>query len=277
MRRITIFIKNLFIALGVISSLMSILWALFPNNLTPLIANSPWISSVAIFVMAGLYGLFAVRKKKSIHLKLSEKVKAKVYFGDVFGSDGIVVIPVNEYFDTLVDNDVISENTLHGKFVKNYFGGDEKNLRQQITQSLKNIEPIGINESRVSGNKKQYPLGTVCEVSKGGMIFYLVALTRFNEKHRAEVKNSEYQRVICELLNYVEQRSQGRKVRIPLVGAGHSGVSLSKQKLLEFLLFSISISDNLTLINGIDVVLHPSIESEINLTLVEVLFNSIKE
>ena len=128
---------------------------------------------------------------------------------------------------------------------------------------------------RSSGNKKRYPLGAVCEVKAENKTFYLVALTRFNENHRAEIENSEYQRVLCDLFSFIEQNSQGRVVNVPLIGAGHSGVNLSKQKLLEFLLFSIALKNGLTLINGVNIMLHDSIKDDINLTSTEILFKSI--
>ncbi len=103
----------------------------------------------------------------------------------------------------------------------------------------------------------------------------MLASTRVNSNDRAEVKNSEYQRVLCDLFSFIEQNSQGRIVSIPLIGAGHSGVDLSKQKLLEFLLFSIALKDNLTLINGINVVLHESIKKDIDLSSTEILFKTI--
>ena len=185
------------------------------------------------------------------------------------------MIPVNEYFDTTVDDKIISSKTIHGKFIKKFFGGNEVDLKRQLTNGLSQYKPLEINSERKSGNKVKYPLGTVCEVISDNKIFYLVALTRFNSNHRAEVNNSEYQRVLCDLFSYIEQNSQGRKVSIPLIGAGHSGVKLSKQKLLEFLLFSISLKDDLTLINGVDVVLHESIKKEIDLTSTQILFNTI--
>jgi len=102
-----------------------------------------------------------------------------------------------------------------------------------------------------------------------------VALTKFNSNHRAEVSNSEYQRVLSDLFSFIEQNSQGKRVSIPLIGAGHSGVNLNKQKLLEFLLFSIALKDDLTLINGVDIVLHNSIKDDIDLTITQILFKTI--
>lgn len=263
-------------AIGVLSSFITIMWALFSTSLNPLINKCPWGYLTVLFLVAVCYAFYANRSKSRIDLKLSEKVKATVYFGDLFKSEEIIVIPVNEYFDTIVDDRIVSSKTLHGIFIRNIFGGDEADLQKQITKALVKYEPLEVNLERTSGNKKRYPLGTVCQVTKGNKTFYLVALTRFNEKHRAEVKNSEYQKVLCDLFSFIEQNSQGRKINIPLIGAGHSGVTLSKQKLLEFLLFSISLKDDLTLISGVNVVLHESIKREIDLSLTEILFKSME-
>lgn len=263
-------------AFGIESGFVTVLWAIFPNQLSSAVSKCPWVFLLVIGVVSISFGLFTVRKKKKIYLSLSDKVKASISYGDLFTKDGITVIPVNEYFDTLVDDKVIAINTIHGKFVRQFFGGDENNLKSQITKSLNGIPFIDTNTKRTSGNKKKYPLGTVARVVKDNKVFYLVALTKFNENHRAEVLNSEYQRVMCDLFTYVNQHSQGKKVNVPLIGAGHSGVNLSKQKLLEFLLFSISMNDNLTLINGVEIVLHTSVENEINLSMTEILFNSIE-
>jgi len=275
MRKFNDFVKSLFIAIGVLSSFVSISWAFFSKTLNPLVNKCPWGYLFILLFMASIYALYSNRTKKKIQLKLSEKVKAKVYFGDLFESEGILIIPVNEYFDTKVDEKIISSNTIHGKFVQNFFGGNEAELKRQIKKGLASCEILESNLERKSGNKNKYPLGTVCEVKNGSKIFYLLALTKFNSNHRAEVKNSEYQRVLCDLFSYIEQNSQGRKVSAPLIGAGHSGVTLSKQKLLEFLLFSIALKDSLTLINGINIVLHDSIKKDIDLSSTEILFKTI--
>ncbi len=277
MRKLSIFLKSSLMAFGIISSIVTVLWAIFPTDLPIFVAKSPWVIFGVLILISICYGLVSIRKKSNITLSLTPKVKAKIYEGDLLAQNGIIVIPVNDYFDTIVDNKIISENTLHGMFIKRFFGGDEQNLKSQITKKLSTVTPASVNTTRKHGNKKRYPLGTVVEVTKNGGVFYLVALTRFNENHRAEIKNIEYQQVLCSLFSYIHQFSQGRKVNLPLMGSGHSGVNLSKQKLLEFLLFSIAMNDNLTLIGGIDIVLHTSNKDEINLTMTEILFNSIKE
>ena len=277
MRKIKIFIHNTLWAVGSISSIVTIMWAFIPTGAANFVKDNSLIHLAVIAITAIIYGSYSIRKKYKVELKLSDRVKANVFFSDIFQCEGITVIPVNDYFDTLVDDNVVSSNTLHGKFIKNVFGGNEANLREQIESGLSNVVPIDTNSNRKIENNKRYRLGTVCEVKNEGKVFYLVALTRFNENHRAEITNAEYQDVLCRLFEFIEQKSQGRKLNIPLIGAGHSGVRFSKQKLLEFLLFSIALSNDLTLINGVNVVLHESVKEEIDLSITEILFKSMED
>ncbi len=275
MRTLSNFVRSLLIAIGSLSGFVTILWAFFSSSLSPLANKCPWSLLFLLLTLAVIYALYANRCKNKIELNLSDKVKAKIFFGDLFESKEIIVIPVNQYFDTIVDEKIISSNTIHGKFIQKFFGGNEAELKKQIKKELTKYAPLETNSERQHGNKKKYPLGTVCEVKNGNKVFYLLALTRFNTSHRAEVKNSEYLRVLCDLFSYVEQNSQGKNVSIPLIGAGHSGVILSKQKLLEFLIFSIVLKDDLTLINGVNIVLHESIKKDIDLSSTEILFKTI--
>ncbi|MCY9827397.1 macro domain-containing protein [Vibrio chagasii] len=275
MRKFSNFIRSLFVAIGTLSGFVTILWAFFSSSLSPIANKCPWTLLIILLVLALIYATFSNRTKNRIELQLTAKVKSTVFYGDLFDAKEVVVIPVNEYFDTIVDDKIISSKTVHGKFIQKFFGGNEADLKSQIRKGLAKLEPLGVNEARKVGNKKRYPLGTVCEVKAGDKVFFLLALTKFNSNNRAEVKNSEYQRVLCDLFSYIEQYSQGRKVSIPLIGAGHSGVDLNKQKLLEFMLFSIALKDELTLINGVDVILHESVKKQISLASTEILFNTI--
>lgn len=266
--------KSFFTAIGILVSLVALLS--FFSCFTELVNKSPLCSLFVIVTIALIHAVYINWPKSKIELKLTEKVKTKIFFGDLFEADEIIIIPVNEYFDTIVNDEIISSKTLHGKFISKFFGGNVADLTKQIKNGLANYPPTSLNSERKSGNKKKYSLGTVCEVKKDSKIFYLVALTRFNNNNRAEVLNSEYIKVLCDLFSFIEQNSQGRKVSIPLIGAGHGGANFSKQKLLEFLLFMIVLKDELTLINGVDIVLHDAIKNDIDLSTTEILFKTIR-
>jgi hypothetical protein len=269
-----IFFRTLISVVGITSGFITILlafWSDFPK----------WISGnelkyfISLIAFNVIISLFLSRKVNNISLSLKDNLNVKVFYGDLFKMNGIKIIPVNEYFDTLVDNKVISDETLHGIFINKFFKGKENNLKEQIDKGLKEVKPLGIRESRESGNKAYYPLGTVVPVKSNDEIFFLVALTEFNKNHRANVKKSQYQRVLSDLFDYIEQFSQGKQVSFPLIGSGQSGVDLNYQKLLEFLIFSMNLSDKLTLINGANIVLHSSVEKSIDLNLIKYYYKTL--
>jgi len=173
MRKFKHFLKSLLEAIGVIGSFITILWAIFQESLGNSDIEHPWLVILAIFLMSAIYALVTVWPRNKIKLKLTEKVKAEVLFGDLFSFKENIVIPVNEYFDTIVDDKIISSKTVHGIFVKNYFGGNEAELKKQISNGLNGVDHVEVNSGRSVGNKKRYPLGTVCQVTKADKVFWL--------------------------------------------------------------------------------------------------------
>lgn len=58
-------------------------------------------------------------------------VTVKVY--DLFRQDGFKVIAFNEYFDTQVDDVIISHNSLNGLYIDNYLAGSVSDLDHRIS------------------------------------------------------------------------------------------------------------------------------------------------
>ena len=275
-----IFIENFFTFIGITSAFFTIIGLVWTSEITSFFEKNENFKIYSILIV-GIINLFfagfSIRKKDKLSLDLTKKVHTNIYYNDLFQAKGIVVIPVNDYFDTIVDDKIISSNTIHGKFINKFFKDNEKELKRQINKSLSSIEVIETNLSRKLGNKKRYPLGTVAIVKQENKTFFLLALTRFNANHRAEITKSEYQRVIMQLFDFTEQYSQGFKINIPLIGNGHSGTELSEQKLLEFILFSITLNDKLTLLNGVDIILYKDVKDKIDLNKINYYYNITEE
>ena len=99
MRKISNFIESTFVAIGYISSFVTIFWAFLPNNMTELANKCPVSFLIGLFILSLIFAYYTNRSKNKIKLNLSDHVKAKIFFGDLFESNEIIVIPVNEYFD----------------------------------------------------------------------------------------------------------------------------------------------------------------------------------
>lgn len=230
------------------------------------------IAAVVAFIIANvLAAIILAKPKKKISLDISKKVKLNIFYGDIFDSSSNIVIPVNEYFDTLVDNvpdTVISSRTLHGKFVKLIYGGNVAELDVAIENALSSVD-CNINPTRKKGKTKKYNIGQTICISKDGKKYSLLAFSKFDEYNKAYLSKKNYQLVIQDLFDHLHVISQGEEVNMPLIGAGQSGINLTKQELLEYLIFSLKMCDDLTLSGGINIVLHESLRKELDLNKIE--------
>jgi hypothetical protein len=263
-----IYFKNLINVLAFSATLLSIVLGLFlPSN----VSIKQKLLYFIIFIISNiLLALIISLPKRKVELKIGQKINLIVTFRDIFECDGNIVIPFNEYFDTKVDDDIISSNTLHGKFIKEVFGGNVDELDQKIEQALSDVNS-NYNESRSVGKRRKYPIGTALKIEKGGKYYILFAFTKFDEHNKAYCSNIEYNNGLNALFDFLHKNSQGLPVNLPLIGSGPSGVNLSKQRLLEHLIRIIELNDYLTISGGINICLHNSLKSEINLNRIDYL------
>lgn len=103
-------------------------------------------------------------------------IRFVVKFGDLFSERGLKTITFNEYFDTIVDEKIISSNTINGKFLNNQVTNIAQ-LDKEIENNrwcINNI--ISFNETRLHGKKAKYKLGT----SLRFMDYIIVAFSKFD-------------------------------------------------------------------------------------------------
>ncbi|HCH0957977.1 TPA: macro domain-containing protein [Vibrio parahaemolyticus] len=261
------FIKQLIATVATTSSLVT-LYSFFIKTSPSPIGES--LLFLVILLFSNFFiALFLSTEKNSINLKINNTTKLSVYFGDIGECENIVV-PVNDFFDTLVNDEVVSKNSLHGKFIKNVFGGNEKELQSLIDNALED-QPYETVTNRKINRNKRYELGTVAKINHNGKDYYLVALTKFNLSNKAYIDSSAYQIVIAKLLSFIGSHSQGKKVSLPLLGgSARSGITtLTKQQKLELLILSMSLSDTLSVDNGLELVLSEHDKEELSLNSLE--------
>ena len=63
-----------------------------------------------------IYMWFSANSRKCASLTINNS-KINVTVGDIFSTEGLKVIAFNEYFDSIVDNDIISEGSLNGIYI----------------------------------------------------------------------------------------------------------------------------------------------------------------
>ena len=215
-----------------------------------------------VLILVFLYLLYKANHLDRIKLKMNGLV-INIFYGDIFKAQGLKVIPFNEYFDTAVDNKIIAEKTLNGKFIKKYYS-NVNDLDTQIETALSG-KPFTTNNERALGKKQKYELGTTIEIENE---YLLTAFTHFDSKNKAYLSKIEYLLCLDKLWKELNRIYAQRDINIPLLGSGISriGNNLKLQDYLNIILTSIKLSDLDNAYNtAINIILHESVKNEINL------------
>ena len=222
-----------------------------------------WYSAmVLISVVAGLWRCWP-RSRIVLKIPASDS-SLEVTFGDIFEGEGVVVIPVNEYFDGSL-GDHVAETSLHGLFIKNILGGQSSSFFDLTSKALVSSDSEHVR--RESGRDKKYSIGTVACIDVNDKRFLLTALSRTDiNTLKASATVHELWDCLVGTWRGARNYSNGYCIKIPLIGSGLSGVGLPSRNLIEIILTSFlyctkqqKIADNVTL------VLHSRLKSEIDL------------
>lgn len=210
------------------------------------------LSAVWMFTLIACCIFYSTPEKVCV-LKLSNNHCIYVQFGNLFAKDIIcdksgnpsaekrnIIIPVNCCFDTIVDEDLISSQKIHGKafcFLYDSKKYTPESLNRVIHNQLhsRHIQFTNLTkQQKRKGNLEQYPFGTIAELPVDDTeTFFLLALTEFNSDLHAEIHNKgNYMDALQRLIEYISSRSQGYPTVLPLIGGGLPEVSESEQTIL---------------------------------------------
>jgi len=257
-------IKETYAVLGVFSVLLGVVCIIDINTIVTNIWGRIFLV-ICIFFVSLIVGAIKVLLTQKISITLTTDHKLDILFGDLFKQANIVVIPVNRYFDTCIDDNLIAHNSVHGQFVKNIFGGNVQELDEKIEDSLKyqGITSLELNTDKM-GKQKAYPLGCIAEIPKSDKTYYLLALTEFDRNNEASCTLEQYYKSIINLLEYIKTHSQGKTVSMPLIGGGFARLNKGKVNILSNLV-SICKMYNGHITSDMQIVLYKEDKSIINL------------
>lgn len=203
----------------------------------------------AVFAICCIIGAVVVINTKEVKLfDVGNNHAVYVKYGDVFSDDLIrnnqykhrnILVSVNRCFDTIVDDNLISRNTLHGAAINKIIKDKPykiKKLDSEIQSQLeskyyKQLE----HDQKPAGKLKRYDEGTVVEITAGNATYFLLGLTCFDEKLHPYITDEEYIHALMCGFEHSIERNQGNPLIFPLLGAGRAGTGKSEKDILEFL------------------------------------------
>lgn len=274
-----ILLTALWQAIGAIGVVLGIVSAICPCCIS---CYWYWFLIGACLICIG-WCLIKLLPRKAIDVKINKGLKVQIRQKDILSDDitkGIVVIPVNNYLDTQVDNVVISKEKLHGKFVE-YFQKTYKdiNLEEEIQKALEadEIRPAGRHNGKrknlAEGTKlDQYPLGTVIRIKVSDeKFFFLVVASEFNEDNHVIPQLENNPVMLINLFKKINMWNNDLPVYMPLIKGAQMGQECGLQDHLELLLRSLSIIHPYVTVGGTKVCLLEQDMQEISLNRIKYL------
>ena len=259
MKQTKVFLSHFLIAIGTISACIGAFSWLGGYS-----TKIQIIVSICILFIGIVYAWFQMRPSKSIQIYINDSFPLQVELGDLLEKKGVVIISVNEYFDTIVDNKIIATETIHGKFIERLFKGRVPELDNKIELALNSVEAEDV-PNRAVGKQKRYPLGTCAVITEGENTYILVALTKFDANNHASIPLSEYGAIIQKIISTAATVANSRPVYMPLLGSGQGGIQKSPQKILSYMISQIEFCPNVSIRKGLHIVVYNSSNKSVNL------------
>lgn len=205
---------------------------------------------IALFIAGIKYFL---KRENTVYEKGSKSIN--IIYGDLFeiafqkdGNKGIVVVPVNTAFDTIVDEKIsnvdkplVSPKTLHGQWITKMlgYGFTMEELDERINRDLseRHICPIQVltREQKKRGNTKCFERGTVSVVEHKYTTFFLFAMSVFDANNNAQCSRDEFIEAMQKLLLFCDNNSNGKDIYIPLMGTNLSRANMNHEESLQSL------------------------------------------
>lgn len=196
-------------------------------SLDSFISNQKWW--IRLLVILAIYACLVLILRVVLHFSVRKGFTTKIHGitvsikqGNIFEANGWRVIPFNEYFDTTVDDVIISRTTLNGIFINNYVDNIEK-LQEAITTADESCTAF---KKYKKGNRSAYPLGRIITYEN----YMLLAFSHFNKQNVAHISKPEYEHCLLKMWKEIRRTYANKPVFLPLIGSGITSFLTISQK-----------------------------------------------
>ncbi len=204
-----------------------------------------WIGLFCLIILILIYLKIweHVNKLKNIKIDIDGS-NVIIKEGDIFEEDGYKAIGFNEYFDTQVDNKIISEHSLNGIFIKTQCANNIKELDKYILEQCDHDDIIDKAVCRKNGGKTiKYKLSSIIVYKE----YLLTAFSKFDDKNRAYLTMPEYIEFLINFWDRVNRIYAQKSVSVPIFGSGITRIkehkNISDEDLLKIMLWTFKLSE----------------------------------
>lgn len=261
-------ISFVFEILGIVTLLIDILYIFIPTFMEKL--NLSWIHLIILLTISFCVSIYknSPKLKRKYTLK-NRDINITIVVGDIFKQPGAKVIPTNTSFDTTMDDEFISINSIQGQFQNIFFKNNLGNLDNQIEYSLKEVPILKKYEDGRKTKTNCYACGTVAKITHTNNRYYFLGLADVNKNGKP---NAEYENILIALQglwDYLLENGHIENLVIPIIGTGKAGIAeATRMKVLKDTIYSfVAMSNEKKITNNLILCIHPDdlLDNKINI------------
>jgi hypothetical protein len=201
------------------------------------------IALIVVLILLYIYLWLRANNLKSIILSV-EGSEVNIITGDIFKQDGFKTIAFNDYFDTMVDEKIISSKSLNGVFLKQHLPGSIAALDAHIEHyQFDDGDFLEHDEERKTGKTKKFNIGTLCVYDD----YLITAFSKFDKNNQARLTMPEYLEFLIKFWDKVNKVYAQKSVSVPIFGSGITRIkehkNITDEELLKIMLWTFRISE----------------------------------
>lgn len=203
-------------------------------------SDQPWANTIksywCVFLIAGfVIGLYRAWPRLYANSRISETdIEVEVRVGNLFSSNGALIIGSNSTFDTAIEDKTISAESIQGQFTSRYCRSITE-LDQKLEIALKSGNSICVLQKvdKAYGKTDEYELGTVAPIEINGKKAYFVAIAKLNEHRVAYTDRNDFLDSLPKMWACIRDRGGFEPLCCPILGSGFSRLNLTREELLQ--------------------------------------------
>lgn len=195
------------------------------------------------------------------------RTNINIFTGDLLSQEGCAIVPANDFFDNVVNEDLVAAKSIDGQMIKHFWNGNISGMDAEALRQLEG-ETYEMVERDAPAKTRRFKLGTsiVLKASEKLRIIWVALTTTDIETNKTHADLDDLSLAIRAALIKARNRGNGDVLNIPLMGGGLSRTGMGSAFLLN-LLISIIVDESKrqSITESINIVLTKAALDDINL------------
>ena len=178
---------------------------------------------------------------------------------DALKNEGAVIIPTNSTFDTVMEDEFISEASIQGQYQIKFFKNRIPELDKKLKEGLTGKHCVELKDGR-QHNIERFPIGTVSRVNEKNKRAYFLADSDIDPQgHPIDVDATDVSQALTGLWYELSRSGNCEPYSIPLIGTGKARAKdVSRNEVVQQIILSfLAASKEHKITESLTICIHP--------------------